>query len=187
MKKSLAVMAMLWGWALFAPQVTADGVREQVAEDYHLTLYEDVQGSIEGLELFTKQADSEAFFGVSCNMVNPFPMLQVLLFKDAVISQTPRLLKLQYRVDKGAMLSGQAVLQATQGESARNQIRLELQPEGYASMAAMQQAYRQWLGALKNGREVTLVLSHHALGEKQYVFSLRGFGTLLQTHESVCY
>lgn len=185
MQKRMA--AMLLGMMLLSPLAGAQTLREQVAEDYHLSLYEDVQGSAEALELFTKQADSEAFFGVSCNLANPFPMLQILLFNEAAISQTPRLLKLQYRVDEGAALNAQAVLQATQGENLVNRIRLELLPEGYTSMAAMQAGYRQWLEALQNGREVTLVLTHKALGEKRYVFSLRGLGRLLQPHASVCY
>lgn len=185
--KRLLIVSVL----LLSHAAWAETQSEQVSGDYHLTLYQDVQGSVEGLELFTKQADQDVFFGVSCNAINPFPMLQILLFNEAIISESPRLLTLSYRID-GAEDANvqpvQGVLQARVNyEEISNKVRLELKPEHFASMAAMKRGYEDWLLALKAGKEVVFSLSHASFGQKRYAFSLRGFQALIAPYEEVCY
>ncbi|WP_178863618.1 hypothetical protein [Thiomicrorhabdus cannonii] len=185
--KRLLLIALLW-----SPQaVWAQTQSQQVKDDFHLTLYKDVQGSVEGLEVFTKQADQEVFFGVSCNAINPFPMLQILLFNDAIISESPRLMALSYRIDGPEDANAQPVQGILQPklnyEEISNKVRLELKPEHFASMAAMKQGYQDWMAALKAGNEVVFTLSHASFGQKRYAFSLRGFQGVIEPYEAVCY
>ncbi|MDX1347157.1 MAG: hypothetical protein R3189_02775 [Thiomicrorhabdus chilensis] len=173
--------------------VVAQGVQavsqQKVMGDYHLTIYEDAQGSVDGIELFTKLADREAFFGVSCTRMSPFPLLQVLLFNDEVISESPRLLKLRYSLEGSTLQSDglQGVLKATDSvEEHSNKIRIEFGSVGLGSMQAMQEAYDELLDKLAASKTLKLELSHRTLGNFEYGFSLKGLGSLLTPYRDIC-
>jgi len=69
---------------LFLPGLVISA-ETQVNQDYHLSLYKDIQGSVDALELFTKAADKREFFGVTCSMQSPMPLIQVILFDDEIM------------------------------------------------------------------------------------------------------
>ncbi len=93
-------------------------------EDYSLTTYlNPYTQEPDQVELFTKQASSEAFFGLTCSAGNSLPALQILLLNKAVISQ-PELLTVQYQIrpsDKRAPIPLQGILK-TQSQSDQNRI-----------------------------------------------------------------
>lgn len=163
--------------------------QQKVIGDYHLTIYEDAQGSVDGIELFTKLADKKVFFGVSCTRMSPFPLVQVLLFDDEVISESPRLLQVRYSMDGADWQSHglQGVLKATDSvEERSNQVRIELNSSGLGSMRAMQEAYADFLDKLSMSKALQLELSHRRLGKFEYGFSLNGLGRLLAPYRDIC-
>ena len=124
----------VWLWmfvgVLFSGAALAE--REQsVQGDFHRTLYLGQQGVVSDIELFTKQAEHEVFFGVTCSSMSPFPMLQILLFNDEVLSETPKFLSVRYRID-GESIEHQPTLQGIlqvvdTADEFSNKVRLELE------------------------------------------------------------
>lgn len=162
----------------------------QVEGDFHLSLYQDRQGQLESLELFTKIADKEVYLGLTCSAMSPFPMLEVLLFNNEVLMETPGLFKVSYRID-GQVDASAATLQGVlrpvnNADEHSNKVRLELASGQVKTMGMMQAAYQTLLGQLKAGHSIDISLKHRRVGEKQYRFSLQGLKTLLTPNESIC-
>lgn len=177
---------------LFAVLLTASAqaAEQSVFQDYHLSVYRDAQQSVEHIELFTKMPDREVFFGVSCSSQSPFPMLEVLLFNDEVISESPRLLQADYSIDGRAVdaaFKWQAIIKYVNTfEEVSNRLRIELDPQSVKSMNVMQEAYQSLLENLKQGEKVSITFSHRALGAFTYDFSLQGLKQLLEPYQAVC-
>lgn len=164
---------------------------QQVLHDYHLTTYKDMQGSVQELELFTKLEDRDAFFGVTCTGMSPFPLLQVVLFNDEVLSDAPRLIQVDYKIDgKTATHPAaiQGILKAIDTvEERSNKIRIEVDAQKFRSMAEMKRAYQGLLDDLMSGERVSLQFTHRSIEGKTYRFSLKGLKPLLQPYEAICY
>ncbi|KUJ75535.1 hypothetical protein AVO42_09490 [Thiomicrospira sp. XS5] len=161
-------------------------------EDYSLTTYlNPYTQEPDQVELFTKQATSEAFFGLTCSAGNSLPALQVLLLNKAVISPTPKLLTVQYQIqpsDKRAPIPLQGILKTqSQNNQKQNRIRLEIPTQQIGSFQQLQQSYQQLLNQLKNGQTLHITITHHSLGEYDYTFSLKGLNYLLTSNESLCF
>jgi len=176
---------------LFVSSVFAQGQREQqVSEDFHLTAYLGQQGVVSDIELFTKQSEKEVFLGVTCSSMSPFPLLQILLFNDEVLSETPKFLSVNYRID-GESIEHKPALQGIlkvvdSVDEFSNKVRLELESGKIRSMNVMNEGYRTLLNDLKRGKQVAFTLNSRAFGTKQYVFSLKGLKALIEPYESVC-
>lgn len=175
--------------ALFVGYVSAQS-EQQVSEDYHLTVYKGQQGVVTDIELFTKQAEQEVFFGVTCTSMSAFPLLQILLFSGEALSATPKFLSVSYRID-GEKPERQPALQGIldvegSGEEYSNKIRLELKAGTTRSMNVMDQAYKALLSDLQAGKQVEFTLQNRAFGTKAYQFSLMGLKSLIEPYESVC-
>ncbi|MDG6779135.1 hypothetical protein QCB44_10500 [Thiomicrorhabdus sp. zzn3] len=177
---------------LMAVVLTASvqAAEQSVFQDYHLSVYRDAQQSAEHIELFTKMPDREVFFGIRCSSQSPFPMLEVLLFNDEVMSELPRLLQADYRIDGQAgdpAFKWQAVLKPHNTfEEVSNRVRIELDPQSVKSMNVMQEGYQSLLENLKQGEKLEVTFSHRALGKPTYAFSLRGLKKLLEPYQDVC-
>ncbi|BBP44988.1 hypothetical protein THMIRHAS_03610 [Thiosulfatimonas sediminis] len=170
-------------------QVLAQPDKTEQIGAFHLSLYHDVQGSVLDLEAYTKTPDKAVFFGVTCSAMSPFPAVQVLLFEDEILSETPRLLNVTYQIDaKTGDLPLQGVLKAElNAEHYLNQIRFEVDAAKIGkNMRLMQQAYGQLLDALAQGKLVTFVIEHRALGKHSYQFTLQGLAQVLQPYERIC-
>ncbi len=162
----------------------------QIEGDFHLSLYEDQQGQLENLELFTKIPDKEVYLGLTCSSMSPFPMFEVLLFNNEVLMKTPGLLKVSYQIDgqvDASSITLQGVLEpVNSADEHSNKVRLELAYGQVKTMDKMQAAYQTLLGQLKAGDSIDITLKHRKMGEKQYRFSLQGLKTLLTPNESIC-
>ncbi len=162
----------------------------QTEGDFHLSLYQDQQGQLKNLELFTKIADKEVYLGLTCSSMSPFPMFEVLLFNDEVLMETPGLFKVSYRIDgqvDALAITLQGVLKpVNSAEEHSNKVRLELAYGQVKTMGMMQAAYQTLLGQLKAGHSIDITLKHRRVGEKQYRFSLQGLNTLLTPNENIC-
>lgn len=183
---------LLKRWALIAamlPSLSVAAPTEQVNQDYHMTLYQDVQGSTDGFELFTKLADKKAFFGVTCSIQSPLPLMQVLLFDDQVLSETPKLLKAELSIDgKTDPLALNGVIKVVNtAQEYSNKIRLEVQPERGSSFLEMQQDYMQLLQRLQQGERLSVTFRHRTLEPQTYPFSLKGLAPLLAPRQKVCF
>ncbi|BCN92644.1 hypothetical protein THMIRHAM_04290 [Thiomicrorhabdus immobilis] len=161
----------------------------QVNQDYHLSLYKDVQDSVDALELFTKAEQTREFFGISCSMQSPMPLIQVILFDDEIMSETTKLLSVKLFVDgveqEGVMNGVVKVIDTS--EELSNKIRLELVAERGTSLQNLQQQYKDLLNRLQQGQELTIQLRHRSLEPKSLNFSLHGLKELLKPHQSVCF
>ena len=163
---------------------------QQVYQDYHLTTYMGPQENVSDIELFTKQSEREVFFGITCSTMTPFPLVQILLFNDEVLSETPKFLSVSYSID-GQVFEFQpalqGILEAVNKPSERaNKIRLELVPSSVDSFALMGDGYLSLLENLKLGRVIEITLKSGSFGSKAYRFSLNGLNTLLEPHKSIC-
>lgn len=158
--------------------------------DFHLTLYQDQQGQLDDLELFTKIADKEIYLGLTCSAMSPFPMLELLLFNSEVLMDSPALLKVDYQINGQAdapIVILQGVLKAVNSaDEHANKVRLELAHGQVTTMGMMQVAYQTLLEQLKAGHSIDITLQHQKFGEKQYHFSLQGLNALLAPNESIC-
>jgi len=161
----------------------------QVSQDYHLSLYKDMQGSVDAVELFTKAEDKRDFFGITCSTQSPMPLIQVILFDDETMSETPKLLTINLDID------GVAVNQKLQGiikvvdnaDEFSNKIRLDIVTQRGGSFNDLQDNYRELLKKLQQGKELTVHLSHRSLATKKVYFSLKGLGNLLKPYQNVCF
>jgi len=181
------VPLMIVALGVMASPVMAE---QKVSQDYHLTTYAGQQDSISDIGLFTKQSETEAFFGVTCSSMTPFPYIQILLFNDEVLSETPKFLKVAYTVD-GKVFEQQPALQGIlqvvdTADEYSNKVRLELVPNKVRSLTLMNQGYQQLLEQLKAGQSIEVSISSRAFGTKDYQFSLKGLKTLIEPHQAVC-
>lgn len=183
-----AMTFLLWPiLAISAPPQTT------YIEDYSLTTYANpYTQEADHIELFTKSPKREAFFGLTCSRGNSLPNLQILLFDQAVISSTPKLMSIQYQIlpksNPAVSLPLQGVLKATATEPRQeNRIRLELPPQSVQTFQQLQQQYRQLLSQLREGTEIQIQVAHRMLGEHKFTFSLNGLDAFLSTHESLCF
>lgn len=163
---------------------------KRVSEDYHLTVYKGEQAVVTDIELFTKQADRSIFFGVTCTSMSPFPLVQILLFNDEVLSETPKFLSVSYRID-GEKMEHQPILQGIlmvedSVDEYSNKVRLELKTGEIRSMNVMDRGYRTLLNDLQAGQQVEFILQSRSFGTKAYQFSLMGLANLMAPYESVC-
>ena len=175
---------------LFTSACSAQQREQAVRDDYHLTAYIGQQGVVSDIELFTKQAEHEVFFGVTCSSMSPFPLLQILLFNDEVLSETPKFLTVTYQID-GERVEHKPTLQGIlkvldSADEFSNKVRLELESGKIRSMRVMDEGYQNLLHDLKLGQQVEFVLNSRAFGSKRYQFSLKGLRSLIEPYESVC-
>ena len=181
-----AILVMLMASFLSLPSLA----EQKVQEDYHLTTYVGQQGIVSDIELFTKQAKGEVFFGVTCSTMSPFPLLQILLFNDEVLSEMPKFLSIDYAIngqkrDEQPRLQG--ILQVVDtADEYSNKVRLELEPGNLRTLALMNEGYQTLLKNLKAGQSIDITLTSRAFGSKRYQFSLKGLSVLLEPHQSVC-
>lgn len=160
-----------------------------VEQDYHMSLYKDVQGSIDAFELYSKVADKGAFIGITCSMQSPLPLMQVILFEEEVMSESPKLLQVKLKVDNKTAfenLNGVLKVVDTVNEFS-NKVRVELATKRGTSFLDLQQGYMRILNGLQNGEQLTVELSHRTLESKTYEFSLKGLKTLLSDKQKVCF
>ena len=185
------IWMVLRGWAVILLSGQAIAETEQSVEgDFHRTIYIGQQGVISDIELFTKQPDKEVFFGVTCSAMSPFPLLQVLLFNGAVLSETPKFLSVAYRID-GESIEHKPGLQGIlnvvdSADEFSNKVRLELELGQIRSMNVMNKGYQTLLSDLKQGRKVVFSLHSRSFDSQNYEFSLEGLKALLEPYESVC-
>ena len=162
----------------------------QTQGDFHLSLYKDSQGQLDDLELFTKVPDKDVYLGLTCSHMSPFPMLEVLLFNDEVLMDSPRLLTVSYQIDgkqSATAVALQGILKPTDtADEYSNKVRLELDSGQVKTMGGMQVAYQTLLAQLKAGTSLDIALKHKGFGEKQYSFSLQGLNELLSPNEFIC-
>lgn len=189
MKRVVWSLFGLWAITLFSNQAIAE-TEQSVEGDFHRTLYIGQQGVISDIELFTKQPEKEVFFGVTCSAMSPFPLLQVLLFNDEVLSETPKFLSVRYRIDGESIEhkpSLQGILKVVDSaDEFSNKVRLELESGQIRSMNVMNKGYQTLLSDLKQGQKVAFTLTSRSFGSQNYEFSLKGFKALIEPYESVC-
>ena len=169
-------------------------VKTKVQGDFHMTLYQGAYDEITDFQLFTKLADKEVYFGVSCSNRTPFPLFQVLLFNESKWMDGSADLHVSYFLTTNSKRDPDLVLAPLKGslssvnndDEKLNKIRLEIDTSRIKSMRAMQVVYAQFLEQLKSESKIDIQLTHRDLGEKWYQFSLGGLSQLLTPYESVC-
>ncbi|WP_040726212.1 hypothetical protein [Thiomicrorhabdus sp. Kp2] len=161
----------------------------KVLKDYHMTLYKDVQGSLDGFELFTKVEGKRAFFGLTCSIQSPLPLLQVILFDDEIMTDMTKLLSAKVFIDGVEQtLQLQGILKVVDtAEELSNKVRLEIVTERGSSLQQLQSQYKNLLNSLQKGQLLTIELNHRTLEPKDMSFSLQGLEGLLKPNQAVCF
>jgi len=175
--------------SLFILPGLVSSAESQVAQDYHMSIYKDVQGSTDAIELFTKAEDKRVFFGVTCSLQSAMPLIQVILFDDEIMSETPKLLSIKLEID-GKMVPDelQGIINVVDNtEELSNKIRLEIVTKRGGSFQTLQEAYKVMLITMQQGEVLKVTLSHRTLEAKEITFSLKGLKQLLQPNQTVCY
>lgn len=164
-----------------------------VLGDYHVSLYHDMYGEVMELEAFTKLPDRSVFFGLGCSSMSPFPVFQVLLFDDEMLSETPKLMSVSYSVQglnpiPDSVKGLQAVLKPTMNaDEFSNKLRIEMSSEGaHKALARMNQGYRTMLQQFSEAKQLDVSFQHRSLGEHEYQFSLQGMRLLLNKYGAIC-
>lgn len=181
---------LLTAWLSLTSTTAYSQMSEQQLGDFHMrTYFQPYTQQPEQIQLYTKASEQQAFLGIICTNANPFPLIEVLLFDDEVLSESPRLLKVNYQLspESGDLFQLQGILQVTDtADEFSNKIRFEMENGVYKNLTQLQQAYQTWLTQLMNSQQVQLQLSHQTLGEKNLSFSLNGLKTLLSPHQDLC-
>jgi len=180
-KMVLGFLLLMAPWLTYADKVLVKG-------DYHFSVYEDAQGSAYAVEAYTKQPDQRVFFGITCSNQSPLPVIQILAFDEHVIAESSKLLEVGLRVD------GQSVNQNINGilrvvdtaDEFSNKIRLEIQSPRKGSLTAYQQDYMALLHKLQAGTSLSLDVKHRRLGQKQFLFSLKGLKHGFSNYMALC-
>ncbi|MEA1989777.1 MAG: hypothetical protein U9N57_11325 [Pseudomonadota bacterium] len=174
---------------LFILPGLVSSAESEVAQDYHMSIYKDVQGSTDAIELFTKAEDKGVFFGVTCSLQSAMPLIQVILFDDEIMSETPKLLSIKLEIDGKALPAElQGIINVVDNtEELSNKIRLEIVTKRGGSFQALQEAYKAMLITMQQGEALKVILSHRTLEAKEITFSLKGLKQLLQPNKAVCY
>ncbi len=165
--------------------------RTEVIGDYHVSLYNDMYGDVMELEAFTKLTDKPIYFGLGCSTMSPFPVFQVLLFDDEILSETPKFMTAAYEVQSisAKSVSGlQAVLKPTlNADEFSNKLRIEMGSEGaQKALRVMNDGYREMLNQFSQGQAMKVSFEHRKLGKHTYQFSLKGMKALLSKYGSIC-
>lgn len=180
-KSIFVVFLSVYGWVSAA--------ESQVVKDYHLSVYKDYQGSVNEFELFTKNEQKKVFFGLSCSSQSPLPLLQVILFDDNVISDTPRYMAAELRIDGEhypAKINGILRVVDTVDEHS-NKIRFEIPTKRGSLFKDLRADYADLLTSMKAGQRLSVKLIHRQLGDRELSFSLQGFSELLTSKEALCF
>ena len=165
--------------------------RTEVVGDYHVSLYNDMYGDVMELEAFTKLADKPIYFGLGCSTMSPFPVFQVLLFDDEILSETPKFMSASYAIQNSNVkpVSGlQAVLKPTlNADEISNKLRIEMSSEGaQKALRIMNDGYREMLNQFSQGQTIQVKFEHRKVGQHDYTFSLKGMKALLSKYGSIC-
>lgn len=164
---------------LFSPLSFA---QTQTLGDFILKTTQNLDAQVTGIQLFTKQPDHNVFLGISCNSMNPLPMVEILIFDENLISDTAKYLSVTTDLDLSFQMNG--ILTATQTyEETSNKIRIEVESKKMSQLQAYSQTLLQ---QLKTQSAVTFTLSHKSLGSHSFTFSLNGLGELIKPYESIC-
>jgi len=174
---------------LYAVVNTVHSAETKTLQDYHLSVYKDVQGSTDAIELFTKAEDKRVFFGITCSIQSPLPLVQVILFDDEVMSETPKLLTVNLSVDGEAIDSElQGILKVIDNaDEFSNKVRIELVVKRGGSFQAFQDGYQALLERLQKGKVLSVKLNHRTLEMRDIEFSLNGLEPLLKPYQRVCH
>lgn len=186
------ISSLLLSSVLSAPLMAQTPDKTELSGDYHLSLYNDMYGDVMELEAFTKQADKQVFFGIGCSSMSPFPVFQVLLFDDEILSETPKFMDVVYEIDGAKQpntIQGlQAVLKPTlNADEISNHLRIELGSKGaQGELRVMNQSYGVMMDQFSKGKSLQVTFSHRKLGQKAYEFSLKGLDKVLQDYSKIC-
>lgn len=181
------ISALFFAAGCFLAQGASAQATSQQAGNFHLQIYQDAFGNPLDIELFTKSADKNQFFGITCSAMSPLPMLQVLLFDDDILSETPKFLEATVRTD-GATYAMNAILQPTlNADEVSNKLRLEFAKTAQTSnFTQMERQYSQLLKTLMQEKPVAIEVTHRTFGNKVFQFETEGLATLLKPRFSLC-
>ena len=167
----------------------ANSAESKVLKDYHMSIYKDMQGSVDGVELFTKVSGKNEFFGVTCSSQSPLPVFQVVMFENQIMSETPKLLSVNLQVDKVPVkVELQGILKVTDTtEELSNKVRIEVVTQRGSSLQNLQKQYLNLLTELRKGKTLSIELKHRTLEPKKIEFSLQGLDSLLKPYQYLCF
>lgn len=162
----------------------------KVNGDFHISLYQNAFDQISEFEMFTKTENQQAFFGIACTDMSPFPTVQIILLdKDILSTLSINYLEVDYEIigNKQNSIPLTASLKSTYKNNAfSNKIRLEVSTANIKNMTAIQQRYQQLIEQLKQGISIRIHLSSEKIEEQAYHFSLKGLKELLSPHQALC-
>jgi len=186
--KHLYILILL---SLMPLNIFAANKSEQVG-DFHITFYTDALDNTSEFEMFTKQSNKDAFLGISCTDMTPFPTLQIILLgEDIIATLSKNYIEVSYEI-KGYKqikpINLTASLKAIyKNKGFTNKIRFEVNTANIKNMREVKDQYKQLLNNLKQGSKISIKLHFAELEDKNYTFSLKGVRKLLLNHENLCY
>lgn len=173
---------LLWCWVGWAQ------AQSNVVGDFHVTEYADGMGGVAEMEAFTKMPDQEVFFGLTCSGMSALPMLRVLMFNDAVVSDSPKFTEIRYRLDASpGKVALNGVLKVTDtAEEYSNQVVWDAKTAEIHSLAQLKQQYQTLLDGLAAHQHLQVMIQHHHLTVPEFRFSLKGFDQILKRYRGLC-
>lgn len=175
---------------LFCLQTTAFAASQQTAlMDFHRTLHlHPITQQAEQIELYTKQEDANVFLGIICTDNSAFPVIQVMLFDDQVITDSIQYMDVALkRSQDNSQQKLKGLLKAEESfEEISNKVRFDLASDKGSNFRSFQEKYLSLLDWLSDSKQVSIELSHRKTGTQQYQFSMQGLKQLIQPYKNLC-
>lgn len=182
---------IIWGLMLILPLASSAQAKQKVVGDYSVNEYLDGLGYVSDIELFTKQLNRQAYFGITCTSMSALPMVQVIVFDEALISETPKLVSVQYALDKthGKVIFNGVLKVVDTAEELSNKVVWDPDKTDINSLQQVKQAYRSLFSELSanDGKTLNVVISHKRIKNQSFQFSTLGLSQLLKQYEAVCF
>lgn len=164
---------------------------QQATGDYHVTEYRDGLGYVSDVELFTKDPDKKVFFGITCSSMSALPLIQILLFDKEVLSESPKLVKIEYDLDgkvRQGVFNGVLKFQDSVDEYS-NKIIFDAKTDQIKSLSELKSGYQNFFEDIRHSQnqDIVISLNHRSFKTKAYVFSLRGLKPLIEKYQKICF
>lgn len=159
--------------------------KDYVNGDFLLRTYEDEQKEVYSFDLYSKLADRNIFFNMTCNLQAAFPTIRLLFLNDEVFSESPKLLQAQIKFPSKVMSANGILSYNNNYNDVSNKIRLEWR--NTSSMQEINERFASFINLMKTENKMSFHFSHRSFSQTiDHQFSLKGINKLITPYENLC-
>jgi len=185
------IRRMICLFGLVLPMALMAQPKQKIIGDYSVTEYLDGLGYVSDIEWFTKQPDRKAYFGMTCSSMSALPMVQIIVFDEELMAETPKLVSVEYALGQmtGKVIFNGVLKVMDTVDELSNQVVLDPDKQHITSLLQIKQAYQNLFAELSHhaGKPLMITVRHKSFPDKSFQFSTQGLGQLLKQYEKVCF